>query len=43
MADGEELFNAIELLQKEYPDLKFVMSISAEKKDLPKYVLPYIS
>lgn len=43
MAGGEELFNAIELLQKEYPDLKFVISISAEKKDLPKYVLPYIS
>lgn len=43
MVEGEELFNAIELLQKEYPDLKFVISISADKKDLPKYVLPYVS
>ena len=39
---GKDLFKAIRLLQKEYKNLKFVISISAEKENLPKYVLRYV-
>ena len=38
MEGGETLFKAIEDLQEEYKELKFVISVSASKEDLPDYV-----
>ena len=35
--------NAIlEVLQEEYPELKFVISVSAAKEDLPAYIAKYV-
>lgn len=39
---GEEVFNALEDLQKENASLKFVISITGTKDDLPEYVVKYI-
>ncbi len=38
MEGGETLFGSIKQLQEEYPDLKFVISVSASYEELPKYV-----
>lgn len=38
MDGGEKLFNSFKQLQEEYPELKFVVSVSASKEDLPSYV-----
>ena len=38
MEGGEKLFNSIKQLQEEYPELKFVISVSASYDELPAYV-----
>ena len=38
---GQKVFKAIKALQKEYPELKFVVSISATKEELPSYLKRY--
>ena len=38
MEGGEKLFGSIKQLQEEYPDLKFVISVSASYDELPAYV-----
>lgn len=38
MEGGETLFKSIKQLQEEYSDLKFVISVSASKEELPSYV-----
>lgn len=38
---GKKVFDAIKSLQKEYPDLKMVISLSATKEELPSYVRRY--
>ena len=38
MEGGEKLFASIKQLQDEYPDLKFVISVSASYEELPAYV-----
>lgn len=38
MEGGEKLFASIKQLQEEYPDLKFVISVSASYDELPAYV-----
>ena len=38
---GQKAFKAIKKLQKEYPELKFVVSLSATKEELPSYVRRY--
>ena len=38
MEGGEKLFDSIKQLQEEYPDLKFVISVSASYDELPAYV-----
>ncbi|MBR5438823.1 MAG: hypothetical protein IKV61_01200 [Clostridia bacterium] len=41
--DGaEDLFKSFEALQKEYPNLKFVVSVSSTREDLPEYIAKYI-
>lgn len=42
MEDGEKLFASIKQLQEEYPELKFVISVSAAREDLPSYVADLI-
>lgn len=42
MEGGDLLFKSIESLQAEYPALKFVVSVSAAKEDLPEYVAKYV-
>ncbi len=42
MEGGEVLFNSFKQLQEEYPDLKFVISVSAAREDLPAYVAELI-
>ncbi len=42
MEGGEVLFKSIKQLQEEYPDLKFVISVSAAREDLPAYVAELI-
>ena len=42
MEGGELLFASIEKLQAEYPELKFVVSVSASKEELPAYVAKYV-
>ena len=39
---GKLLFKAVRQLKKEYPNLKFVISVSAVKEDLPSYIAKYI-
>ncbi len=41
MEGGDVLFASIEKLQLEYPELKFVVSVSASKEELPAYVAKY--
>lgn len=38
---GQKVFKAIKELQKEYPELKMVISLSATKEELPSYVKRY--
>ncbi len=38
MDGGETLFKSIKQLQEEYPELKFVISVSASYEELPAYV-----
>ena len=38
---GQKAFKAIKKLQKDYKDLKFVVSISATKEELPSYLRRY--
>lgn len=38
---GQKVFKAIKELQKEYPELKMVISLSATKEELPSYVKHY--
>ena len=38
MDGGEKLFKSIKQLQEEYPELKFVISVSASYEELPAYV-----
>lgn len=38
---GQKAFKAIKQLQKEYPNLKFIISLSATKEELPSYVRRY--
>ena len=38
MECGETLFNSFTQLQSEYPELKFIVSVSSTKEDLPEYV-----
>ena len=38
MEGGEKLFKSIKQLQEEYPELKFVISVSASYEELPAYV-----
>ena len=35
---GQKVFKDIKLLQKEYPNLKFIISLSATKEELPSYL-----
>ncbi len=42
MVGGKKLFDAINKLQKEYSELKFVVSVSASYEDLPEYVKKYV-
>jgi hypothetical protein len=42
MAGGEKLFASFKQLQEEYPELKFIVSVSAAREDLPDYVLELI-
>ena len=42
MEDGEKLFESIEQLQEEYKELKFVISVSGAKEELPSYVTKFI-
>jgi hypothetical protein len=35
------VFKAIKQLQKEYPELKLVLSVSATKEELPSYMKRY--
>lgn len=39
---AEDLFESFENLQKEYPNLKFVVSVSSTREDLPDYIAKYI-
>ena len=38
MEGGEKLFKSFSQLQEEYPELKFIVSVSSTKEDLPEYV-----
>ncbi len=38
---GQRVFKAIKQLQKEYPELKMVISLSATKEELPSYAKRY--
>ena len=38
---GQKVFKAIKQLQKEYPELKMVISLSATKEELPSYAKRY--
>lgn len=38
MEGGEKLFQSFKQLQEEYPELKFIVSVSAAKEDLPPYI-----
>ena len=38
---GQKVFKAIKQLQKEYPELKLVLSVSATKEELPSYMKRY--
>lgn len=42
LVGGKELFDSIEALQKEYANLKFVVSVSSTREDLPDYIAKYI-
>jgi hypothetical protein len=42
MEGGEKLFKSIKQLQEEYKELKFVISISGAREELPAYVLELI-
>ncbi len=42
MRGGKALFKAINQLQKEYKSLKFIISVSSTKEDLPSYIVKYI-
>ena len=42
MDGGDKLFASMQQLQEEYPELKFVVSVSAAKEDLPDYVVKYV-
>ncbi len=42
MRGGNTLFKSLKALQKEYPNLKFVVSVSATKEELPKYIAKYV-
>lgn len=39
---GDVVFECLDNLCKEYTNLKFVLSISSDKKELPDYILKYI-
>ncbi|MBO5926583.1 MAG: hypothetical protein J6Q38_03385, partial [Clostridia bacterium] len=39
---GKVLFKALNKLQKEYQGLKFIVSVSATKEELPSYVAKYV-
>ena len=39
---GKALFKSLNKLQKEYKELKFVVSVSASKENLPDYILKYV-
>lgn len=39
---GQALFKSINALQKEYPELKFIVSVSASYEELPKYIAKYV-
>lgn len=41
--DGaKDFFDSIEALQNNYPNLKFVVSVSSTREDLPDYIAKYI-
>lgn len=42
MRGGKTLFKSMAQLQEEYPELKFVVSVSADKDELPAYVAKYV-
>ena len=42
MVGGKKLFDAIKVLQAEYPQLNVVVSVSSTYEDLPKYVKKYV-
>lgn len=42
MRGGKMLFASLKKLQKEYPNLKFVVSVSATKNELPSYIAKYV-
>ena len=39
---GKALFKSIRQLKKAYPNLKFVISVSASKEELPTYISRYV-
>ena len=39
---GKNLFKAVRQLKKEYPNLKFVISVSSTKENLPSYIARYV-
>ncbi len=39
---GKALFRSLNALQKTYKDLKFVVSVSSTKEDLPTYISKYV-
>ena len=39
---GKQLFDSMEALQVAYPNLKFVVSVSSTREDLPDYIVKYI-
>lgn len=42
MVGGKKLFDSLNKLQKEYSELKFVVSVSADYDNLPAYVKKYV-
>ena len=42
MVGGKKLFDCLNKLQKEYSELKFVVSVSSDFENLPAYVKKYV-
>ncbi len=39
---GKALFKSLSVLQKTYPELKFIVSVSGTKEELPTYISKYV-